>query len=333
MSYHYLFKFIIIGDTAVGKSCILYQFLEQKFRVKHEMTVGVEFGAKFLDLDGKQIKLQIWDTAGQETFKSITRQYYRSAAGAILVYDVTRRESFENVREWIKECQVHGTQDMVIVLVGNKVDLEKQYNIHNINGVKFPNLKGSNQRMKKIYCLLKQVRRIIQTLLKHSPKQHLKYSKSYRKANRRVNYQESELDKQLTKHNFNNRVPLQMDVAEIIINYKSLLHRNYKIQNLMSNSIILATFFQDLIIIECTDHDEISNRVFVTLNQQIKIAKYFIRTYSNKQTKQHQNRNQQFQSNSYKQLSNRYIQQLIIQKRQKEFESLKIIDIYIIYIQ
>ncbi|CAK82496.1 unnamed protein product (macronuclear) [Paramecium tetraurelia] len=134
MSYHYLFKFIIIGDTAVGKSCILYQFLEQKFRVKHEMTVGVEFGAKVLDLDGKQIKLQIWDTAGQETFKSITRQYYRSAAGAILVYDVTRRESFENVREWIKECQVHGTQDMVIVLVGNKVDLEKQYNIHNING-------------------------------------------------------------------------------------------------------------------------------------------------------------------------------------------------------
>lgn len=80
MSYHYLFKFIIIGDTgtgleylAVGKSCILYQFLEQKFRVKHEMTVGVEFGAKILDIGTQKIKLQIWDTAGQETFKSITR--------------------------------------------------------------------------------------------------------------------------------------------------------------------------------------------------------------------------------------------------------------------
>ncbi|CAD8156078.1 unnamed protein product [Paramecium pentaurelia] len=139
MSYHYLFKFIIIGDTAVGKSCILYQFLEQKFRVKHEMTVGVEFGAKILNLENKQIKLQIWDTAGQETFKSITRQYYRSAAGAILVYDITRRESFENVREWIKECRTHGTLEMVIVLVGNKLDLEKQYNIHNINGLAYEN--------------------------------------------------------------------------------------------------------------------------------------------------------------------------------------------------
>ncbi|CAD8078224.1 unnamed protein product [Paramecium sonneborni] len=175
MSYHYLFKFIIIGDTAVGKSCILYQFLEQKFRVKHEMTVGVEFGAKILDLENKQIKLQIWDTAGQETFKSITRQYYRSAAGAILVYDITRRESFQNVREWIKECRTHGTLEMVIVLVGNKVDLEKQYNIHYIIGVKFRNQKGNSQLMRTIYYLQKQVQKIIQTLLKHFHKQHNKY--------------------------------------------------------------------------------------------------------------------------------------------------------------
>ncbi|CAD8159541.1 unnamed protein product [Paramecium pentaurelia] len=259
MSYHYLFKFIIIGDTSVGKSCILYQFLEQKFRVTHEMTVGVEFGAKILDLENKQIKLQIWDTAGQETFKSITRQYYRSAAGAILVYDITKRESFDNVREWIKECQTHGTQDMVIVLVGNKIDLEKQYNIHNINGVKFPNQKDSNQRMKKIYYLLKQVQRIIQILLIHSHKQHNKCQKLYRIVNKRMNYQESELDNLLIKHKINKIVLNHVDVAEIIIKLYIVIAQklqNQKQMNILSSYLFKYNYFKDLQIKQFIDQDK-----------------------------------------------------------------------------
>lgn len=91
------------------------------------MTVGVEFGAKMLEIDKKKIKVQIWDTAGQEAFKSITRQYYKSAAGAILVYDITRKESFDNIKDWIRECTTHGSQELRIILVGNKCDLDKQY--------------------------------------------------------------------------------------------------------------------------------------------------------------------------------------------------------------
>jgi small GTP-binding protein len=97
-SYHYLFKFIVIGDsgnkksiTGVGKSCVVLQFIENKTRASHDVTIGVEFGAKNIQVANKTIKLQIWDTAGQENFRSITRSYYRSAIGALLVYDITRK--------------------------------------------------------------------------------------------------------------------------------------------------------------------------------------------------------------------------------------------------
>ena len=84
------FKYIIIGDTGVGKSCLLLQFTDKRFQPVHDLTIGVEFGARMISIDNKQIKLQIWDTAGQESFRSITRSYYRGAAGALLVYDITR---------------------------------------------------------------------------------------------------------------------------------------------------------------------------------------------------------------------------------------------------
>ncbi|CAD8093506.1 unnamed protein product [Paramecium sonneborni] len=171
MSYQYLFKFIIVGDQAVGKSCICYQFLKNQFKEIHFLTIGLEFGAKILQLGNKEVKLQIWDTAGSEKYKAMTRQYYRAATGAIVVYDITSRESFQNVTKWIEECQQQGKQDMIIILIGNKVDLEIQYNIHNINGDKFPYKKDRNLRMKRGYILLKQVQRIIQTLLKLSHRQ------------------------------------------------------------------------------------------------------------------------------------------------------------------
>ena len=87
-------RYIIIGDTGVGKSCLLLQFTDKRFQQVHDLTIGVEFGARMITIDNKQIKLQIWDTAGQESFRSITRSYYRGAAGALLVYDITRRETF-----------------------------------------------------------------------------------------------------------------------------------------------------------------------------------------------------------------------------------------------
>ncbi|CAD8111496.1 unnamed protein product [Paramecium sonneborni] len=124
MSYDFLFKYIIIGDSGVGKSCLLLQLLDKRFRQKHEVTIGVEFGAKPIEVDDLNIKLQVWDTAGQEAFKSITRTYYRSAAGALIVYDVTKRESFNSVQTWIEEAKQNGNQTMSMILVGNKTDLE-----------------------------------------------------------------------------------------------------------------------------------------------------------------------------------------------------------------
>lgn len=124
MNFEYIFKYIVIGDSNVGKSCIVLRFIEGIFRKDQENTIGVEFGTKEIKIDGKIVKLQIWDTAGQEAFKSITRSYYRGAAGALLVYDVTSQSSFENIKNWLYEAQNNGNDEMVICLVGNKIDLE-----------------------------------------------------------------------------------------------------------------------------------------------------------------------------------------------------------------
>jgi len=126
MSYAYLFKYIIIGDTGVGKSCLLLQFTDKRFRADHNLTIGVEFGARLITIDNKQIKLQIWDTAGQESFRSITRSYYRGASGALLVYDVSRRDSFSHLSRWLEEARQHANPHTVIMLIGNKADLDKR---------------------------------------------------------------------------------------------------------------------------------------------------------------------------------------------------------------
>lgn len=138
MSYDYMFKYIIIGDTGVGKSCLLLQFTDKRFRTDHDLTIGVEFGARLISIDGKAIKLQIWDTAGQESFKSITRSYYRGAIGALLVYDVTRRETFNHLEHWLREAKEHDRDDrMVIMLIGNKSDLVNQREVSEEEGKKF----------------------------------------------------------------------------------------------------------------------------------------------------------------------------------------------------
>jgi len=137
MSYAFLFKYIIIGDTGVGKSCLLLQFTDKRFQPIHDLTIGVEFGARSIQVDNKTIKLQIWDTAGQESFRSITRSYYRGAAGALLVYDITRRDTFNHLSRWLEEARQNSHQDMVIMLIGNKSDLSQRRQVTTEEGEKF----------------------------------------------------------------------------------------------------------------------------------------------------------------------------------------------------
>jgi Ras-related protein Rab-2A len=110
----------------IGKSCILLQFTDNKFRHQHELTIGVEFGAKTIEIDSKLIKIQIWDTAGQEAFQAITRTYYKGAVGALLVYDITRKETFYHVAKWLEEVRNNSSKQIVIILIGNKKDLENK---------------------------------------------------------------------------------------------------------------------------------------------------------------------------------------------------------------
>lgn len=125
MDYGYVFKFILVGDSGVGKSSMLYRFTEDKFDAEHNVTIGVEFGMKMIKINDRNIKLQIWDTAGQETFRSITRSYYREAAGVILCYDVTNRKSFNDIIGWLED--IRKTSDVAnIILVGTKTDLENK---------------------------------------------------------------------------------------------------------------------------------------------------------------------------------------------------------------
>jgi len=136
-TYDYIVKYIIIGDTGVGKSCLLLQFTDHRFQQSHDLTIGVEFGARFVTIEDKKIKLQIWDTAGQESFRSITRSYYRGAAGALLVYDITRRETFEHLHIWLEDARQHSNSNTTIMLIGNKKDLETKRAVSYEEGEKF----------------------------------------------------------------------------------------------------------------------------------------------------------------------------------------------------
>eukprot|EP00298_Acanthocystis_sp_HF-20_P004084 c14424_g1_i2.p1 GENE.c14424_g1_i2~~c14424_g1_i2.p1 ORF type:complete len:214 (+),score=83.52 c14424_g1_i2:648-1289(+) len=121
--YEYIFKYVVVGDVATGKTCILHQFTEHKFIPNCAHTIGVEFGTRICEVNGSQIKLQIWDTAGQERYRSVTRSFYRGAAGALLVYDITRRTTFNHVSSWLEDARQNTGPNTVILLIGNKLDL------------------------------------------------------------------------------------------------------------------------------------------------------------------------------------------------------------------
>ena len=124
VNFDYLLKYIIIGDAAVGKSNLLLRYVHGQFKPEYQLTIGVEFGAKNIEIDSKIFRIQIWDTAGQENFRSITRAYYKNSVCALVVYDISSRDSFNNVTSWIEDCRNQSPKTIFIVLVGNKCDLE-----------------------------------------------------------------------------------------------------------------------------------------------------------------------------------------------------------------
>lgn len=119
----YVFKMVLIGDSAVGKSQLLARFARNEFSVDSKATIGVEFQTKTLSIDNKTVKAQIWDTAGQERYRAVTSAYYRGAVGAMLVYDMSKRQSFDHISKWLEELRVHADKNIVVMLIGNKSDL------------------------------------------------------------------------------------------------------------------------------------------------------------------------------------------------------------------
>ena len=132
--YDYLFKLIIVGDSNVGKTNIMSKYIRDQFNFNSKSTIGVEFGTKILTIDNKKIKAQIWDTAGQERYKSITSAYYKGAKGALIVYDITNKFTFESVDKWVQDLNSYGEKNLTLLLVGNKSDLENKRQINKEEG-------------------------------------------------------------------------------------------------------------------------------------------------------------------------------------------------------
>ena len=120
--FDHLFKILIIGESGVGKTCFLLRYAENSFVANHLLTIGIDFKIKVIEIEGKSIKLQIWDTAGQDRFRTITKTYYKGSHGVILVYDVCDERSFGNVKNWVNQIEQNAKSSICKVLVGNKCD-------------------------------------------------------------------------------------------------------------------------------------------------------------------------------------------------------------------
>ncbi|XP_033127118.1 ras-related protein Rab-30-like [Anneissia japonica] len=135
--YKYLFKIVLIGNAGVGKTCLVRRFTQGLFPPGQGATIGVDFMIKTLQIGGDRVKLQVWDTAGQERFRSITQSYYHSADALVMVYDVTSRESYNALPEWMKEVETYASPKIITVLVGNKTDLVSEREVKSEEGQVF----------------------------------------------------------------------------------------------------------------------------------------------------------------------------------------------------
>lgn len=135
--YKYIFKIILIGDSGVGKSNITSRFSHDTFDEEAIATIGVEFSSRISTINSTPIKAQLWDTAGQERYRSITTAYYRGAVGIIIVYDITNKKSFDNIGKWIEEIKQYGTDNPIILILGNKIDLGQKRIVETIKGEEF----------------------------------------------------------------------------------------------------------------------------------------------------------------------------------------------------
>ena len=127
-AFDHIFKIVIVGDSGVGKSCLLLRFADDTFNESYICTIGVDFRFRTFTVDGKQVKLQIWDTAGQERYRTITNAYYRGANGVILVFDKTDQKSFENIESWRSEVEKY-SDNAIKIMVGNKSDQEENFEV------------------------------------------------------------------------------------------------------------------------------------------------------------------------------------------------------------
>jgi len=138
-NYDYIFKYITIGNSGVGKSSIVSRYLNDSFNIEHEITLGVEFAIKNIKINNTRIKIQLWDTAGQECFKSITRQYFRESAGVILVYDIANRKSYEDAKLWLIDV-LKANVNPEIIFIGNKNDLDHKREVTFDEGLEYAKL-------------------------------------------------------------------------------------------------------------------------------------------------------------------------------------------------
>ncbi|XP_030280490.1 ras-related protein Rab-8B isoform X2 [Sparus aurata] len=129
-------KLLLIGDSGVGKTCLLFRFSEDSFNTTFISTIGIDFKIRTIELDGKRVKLQIWDTAGQERFRTITTAYYRGAMGIMLVYDISNEKSFENIKNWIRNIEEHASSDVEKMILGNKCDMTDRRQVSKDRGEK-----------------------------------------------------------------------------------------------------------------------------------------------------------------------------------------------------
>ena len=121
--FDYMFKVLLLGDAGVGKTSLMWRFSEDVFNKTYISTIGIDFKLRTIEVQGKRVRLQVWDTAGQERFHAISVSYYRTAVGIMLVYDITRRRSFENIAKWLRNIDEHAKEDVIKLLIGNKCDL------------------------------------------------------------------------------------------------------------------------------------------------------------------------------------------------------------------